>query len=313
MFNLQVSAVCLLSAFILTILFAAWLCPWLALIFRLMALTRRKRFYLHLAGQVLRTGWWAGVLSSVFILESLYRGILFIIQITPPEGKPAAWTAFMQPPLDQLSLCASLILLFIIILSLARFTWNKLGNHDFAQLAVTALAAITSLVSVGIASLVFTHMPWMLPTQLSTAFFILSSIMPRSADFILLLLVYARLAGGAVALTMSLVLGILLLRRVYEDFGRDYYNFAVRQGAWWIFASSGTAAICAAILPFIPQYALTKSIANDDTGIWISALLYTACALFGGYLLRSVTPLRHKIGIWLSFPCLSLALIGRFF
>ncbi|MCL1890047.1 MAG: hypothetical protein FWF99_06060, partial [Desulfovibrionaceae bacterium] len=257
---------------------------------------------------------WAGVLSSVFILESLYRGMLFIIRMTPPDkDKTFAWTDLVRPPLDQLSVCAGMILLFIVILSLVRFTWNKLDKHDLAQLSLIAMAALAGLVSAGMAGLVFTHMPWMLPAQFSTAFFILSSVLPRSPDFILLLPVYARLANGAVALTMSLVLGMLLLRRAYEDLGRDYYNFAIRQGAWWILAGSGMAAICAVILPFIPQYALTKSIAADDTGIWISSLLYAACALFCCYLLRVATPLRHKIGIWLSLPCLGLALIGRFF
>ncbi len=124
-----------------------------------------------------------------------------------------------------------------------------------------------------------------------------------------LLFTYVLFMGLCIAGASSLLW--LLMRRNRDDYGRDYYVFAMRYGAWWavicaVAAALSHTALCvvlhgilAALQPglVLPMPALIAGMGTlgAATALWLAAA-------------RSPTPLRHKPGVILAWALLLLAL-----
>lgn len=114
---------------------------------------------------------------------------------------------------------------------------------------------------------------------------------------------------SSVAATGMFGLAYLILRRNKDDFGRDYYKFALPYCARW-------AAVPALIQLPLPAYAFWKLVgkashlsAFDPTmWCWSATFLLPLAAGSIWYVVTcSKTPLRHKIGIFSAIPLIILA------
>lgn len=123
------------------------------------------------------------------------------------------------------------------------------------------------------------------------------------------LFAYALFMGLCIAASGSLLW--LLIRRNRDDYGRDYYAFAMRYGAWWAVASAvaaalGHTALCVVLhgimVPLQPGLTLAKPVLMAGM-----ATLGTATALWLAAA-RSATPLRHKPGVILAWALLLITL-----
>lgn len=101
----------------------------------------------------------------------------------------------------------------------------------------------------------------------------------------------------------------LILRRNRDDFGRDYYKFAVPSAAKWALMPTLMQLAPAAWLFFMLQPVLGTPAADNITmWCWLTAaVMPLAAAAFWIRVMRSETPLRHKISMIIAVP---LAIIG---
>ncbi|MGJ3522392.1 hypothetical protein ACR4XJ_05095 [Nitratidesulfovibrio sp. D1] len=113
-------------------------------------------------------------------------------------------------------------------------------------------------------------------------------------------------AAGAAG---ALCLAWLLTRRAKDDFGRDYYNYALGVCARW--ALGGT--LCALPVGVYVLYRAATLTSPDLTALppllplaGTLVLPLAACGLWGT-VIRSATPLRHKVGIVSALVLLMVA------
>ena len=105
----------------------------------------------------------------------------------------------------------------------------------------------------------------------------------------------------------------ILILRSRQDYGRDYYTFALPYCARWAIAGtllslpSAGFAYYQALAVMLPELSHAPSLLLS---ILACALPVTACVLWGA-VICSKTPLRHKPGLCLAALCLAAALTAQ--
>lgn len=303
--NLQFLGMMLLYSLLLLMVLAAAGAPFLALLGERLAIARRRVFLDKLGGQLAAMG---GILALCTLPFSLglwlmsWAGGWITLYLKQPDM-----------PLPEFSLelagetslfMAGVYALALLLAVLYWLTWKPMRKskplHSFlGVLAVLAsVSAVLAVLAVRHAALVFEQVfiaEQTLPMLLQAlAKVTLASPLPALALLCLALCV----AGGA-----GVGLVYMLLRRSKEDFGRDYYGFAMKAASSWAIAAGSLALFSGGWLAFVlfPELA-TLQIAHlgptlQQPGILfylVGLLCMVLACVSWSVLASSATPLRNK-------------------
>ena len=284
----------LLSSLVILLVSGALFLPLLAFAFRAAESIVKKAFFNNMAKQAATAGFICGLAFAALAAASAY----FIAFSAAGERYSAALTAGLIPA-NALPVIFSL-LGGLAALQLAHLAlWKKLRK----------LAALQLLVLVGSIMLCFSG-------AVSFLYFLQDvGYMPESAALLASCVWFSNALGGlvfpldlyrtaafAASAAAGCALGVcwLLLRRNADDFGRDYYNFAVSRCAGITFAFGAIALLLQGIytgmgLSRLMQYSFDIL----AFPLAVLALRVVSCII---WLLafKSRAPLRHKAGLWLS-------------
>lgn len=271
--------------------------PFLCLSAQRQAVTRHTAFPDKLA----RQGALLATLAAFILAAASMAVILRTVQIRPdlPEGPFRATLLAAPALLAGTGICAALYLA----------GWKRIRGsvlHRCAGLAagVGGIGATVGGYSLARTVLLPGHP---LPAD-ATAAATLRALVGAPADSLLwpVLAQSVFVAAGAAG---ALCLAWLLTRRDRDDFGRDYYNYAFGVCARW--ALGGT--LCAMPVTVYVLYRAATLASPNLTALppllplaGTLVLPLAACGLWGT-VIRSATPLRHKVGIVSALVLLMLA------
>ena len=287
---------CLAVAAALFVSLAACFGPFLAVTVERLGVTRGRAFYAKVAGQTARLSLTLGTMAAVtFAITAL------AVLRADPDLLAAP---FFLPLLTVTALvaCAELFLMLYVLF------WPRQGKsglfHIWLGLKAGGSAACALFLCTAFArrllhtppSQTFEGAAWYM--QLLDFFSIPmhSLFWPVLAECVFL----GCAAAGALAAVW------LLLMRSRQDYGRDYYNFALPYCSRWALSGAlGTLAFGALVVYrgqtlMLPELSHAPSMLLVASAVLLPAL---ACLLWFA-VIRSKAPLRHKIGIVLA--CLFL-------
>lgn len=204
----------LLIALGVMILGCSFAIPALAFITELTGMLRTRVFIDKFALQTARLG-----LLFVYALGLAITGIWtasrYIVDFYLPEI-----TGFWIEYEIFWDFCLFLSILSILLYSTYFFLWNKMRR-------IKSLHAFTGALSVVAVKILFALLMWAFYRELM----VIPEVTPGFDSIFLPILAQIFLLSLAGASALSLV--YLLLRRNRDDFGRDYYRFALNFGAKW--------------------------------------------------------------------------------
>jgi hypothetical protein len=267
--NISAESITLLFLF----LFSGWVfCPFLALLAKIAELSRQKTLYNNLARQFTQAGLVASLptLLAVLILCGIYSYISDWHNLLY-KGT----ISFAPTPEFALHLSAAAFVSLLLLQSFTLFLWKKQRkNHpiQFLLLAFNALAAFFAVFLLGYAIFI--------PKVTTLSAMVLTSIL---------------LASSALAVVWS---GCwFLIRRNKDDFGRDYYNFALR------------CCVCIALSLGLPCSIILIIQASNSALTLAGAVIQVVCCILWFCMARSAAPLQHKAALWVSLPIWAVSLI----
>ena len=172
-------------------------------------------------------------------------------------------------------------------------TWKKLHNAKGVHMALGGVATLASLMGLAIvipAKLAF-NLSQGTPAAEAAANAALLAL-PMSAMYALLVL------SAAAALSLA----YLVLRRNRDDFGRDYYNFALRLAARWaLLPMIGFLGCQGWLFARLPENLKVIVLGTPLAYVWAGLTMLGAISAFIWILLgRSESPLRLKGLVFLS-------------
>lgn len=305
-----------LAALMLTVALTAIFGPWLAFLLKILEIKSKKAFLGLLARQTARTGLWFGALFSVALLAAMFQGFFKLRAAMPPahmlEGAAAAGIVLPPSP-GAMGALAAAFTGYIFLLAVAHFSWVKLRSKPGPQAFILLLAALAGVLGVILAYNIAVLRPQILNPSYYLSLFTWTVAMypfghPTPLSSLLMIL---KFFSGALGIAATMCACCMLLYRTRDDFGRDYYNYALRHLARW-----NIAATLLTLASGLGMMLLLRGLIGPrfDLGlreIIVPALIYVSCAAFWLALLRSPTPLRHKAGIWMSMAALVIAMIGH--
>jgi hypothetical protein len=205
------------------------------------------------------------------------------------------------------------LLLFILLLALLKGSCFRQRLQGWPQLILALPAACSGIYAACAVFLLSVQAPRLLPEEFFRSLFTWSWALypPGIPNMGSTLLMSGKILGSGLGLGMNIILCWLLLRRGRDDYGRDYYNFAVRHGAVWLIVCTALTAVCGFAMQLLLTHLDGGAAALNNPELWIGLLLYASCIAFWGLIARSYTPLRHKSGVWMSLPALILSLSGH--
>jgi hypothetical protein len=283
----------------LAVSLSACFCPWLLFCFKALELGSGKKFFRLLAGQTSALSLICALLFSIPFLGML--GYNFYKISALPSDIPALLPSALS------------LLLFILLLALLRLLRFKRVLQGWPQLILALLAASCGIYAACAVFRLSAQTPRLLPEEFfrSLLTWIWTLYPPGIPNIVSTLLMFGKILGSGLGLGMNLILCWLLLRRERDNYGRDYYNFAVRHGAVWLVLCTTLAAVCGLGMQILLLRLDGRAFTLNEPELWISSLLHASCIAFWVLIARSHTPLRHKSGIWISFPALFLSLSGH--
>lgn len=304
------------AAFMLALALSAIFGPWLALAFKSLELGAKKPFFGLLSRQSARSNLWFGALFSVALLAALFQGYFKLRAAIPPahllEGAAEAGVVLPPPPAYMGALAAAFVA-YVFLLALGHFSWQKLRARPGLQAFILLLAALSGSLGLGLAYDIVVNRPQMLSSYYYLAIFTWTGSMypfghPTELSSLLMIIKFISAAFGIAA---AMCACCMLLYRSRDDFGRDYYNFALRHLARWNIACAALTLASGLGMMLILRDIIGPRFDLGLRDIIMSSLIYLSCAVFWVAALRSPTPLRHKAGIWISLVALVIALIGH--
>ncbi|MDR1241675.1 MAG: hypothetical protein LBM00_02665 [Deltaproteobacteria bacterium] len=263
-------------------LFSAWIfCPLLALLAKTAEITRKKTLYNNFARQTAQAGLIAALPTVLAV------SVLCVIY-----GYISGWHNFMSDwdnvfnltPEFALRLSIAAFAAFLLLQSFILLFWQKQRKKHLAQFLTLAAAASAACLA-----------------PLSALYALSGSDEPAAGKIAIKLasLPYGQSVSilfACIALAASWIGFWILIRRNKNDFGRDYYNFALRRCAWTAFIP---ALICAV--------ALILHTSGSPLAPAVFALQALCCVLWFRAA-RSAAPLRHKAAFWLCPPAWAVSL-----
>ncbi len=298
----EVLLACLATAVALFVLSAACFGPFLAVLSERLSVTRNRAFYAKAARQIAHLN----LALGTFATAAFAAATLFAVRTEP---------ALLAPPFFiPLLLVAGTALFAELFLVLYVFFWPERGRSGLFHIwlglkAGGAAACALYLCAAFIRRLL--HTP---PTEKVGLIWYMQLLdffsIPIDSLFWPLLAESVAL-GCAAAGAFGAVW--LLAARSRQDFGRDYYNFAVPYCAKWALAGTLAATPLGALAIFQGQKLILPELSHLPSTLLVAlsvALPAVACLLWFA-VIRSSVPLRHKIGIVLAFCCLLGGLFGQ--
>jgi len=247
--------------------------PALAFLNALFGVLRKRVFMTKLARQLARLG--LLIIIAVAVLSS--GALLGCIYLAPEAGIWLEHRAFWEA---ALYVCLAALFFFAIYC----FTWNKLSSFQPLHIVLGATGVAGSKIFLGL-------ILWSMWRELETV----SPVHPGPDSIFWPVLVQIYLLSLAAGSCLGMI--YLIYRRRLDDFGRDYYRFALKCTAkWGIFFTAVSPLTCIwAFLVgrdfFYPTYMILPGIGYAALlVILILALLRIA---------RSTQPMRHKLAVFL--------------
>jgi hypothetical protein len=235
-------------------------------------------------------------------------GALAAWQLSKGAAAPVAADVSAMPGL-------ALFAAFFLLQLAALLGWKSLRQTAFLQLLLLALTALAAL---GAVILLFSS----LLSRPDGAGLDLAQAAARYSLFNVDYSAAWAFAGslGLIGLTLAAVWSAcwLLLRRNRDDFGRDYYNFAVGRGCALAFtAGASSLLVYAALLVLAQSGCFSAALPTGELSfaprVPLAPLaviaLHVVCCILWFSAARSASPLRHKAALWLSLPLWAGALI----
>lgn len=313
------------STITLGILFTAIFGPWLAFAFKGLEIARKKPFFGLLCRQILRLNLWFAALFSVSVLALFFQGYFNLKKSMPPAEYLAGAVEAgitLPPSTGEMAILSSLFAGFVFILALAHFSWQNLRQRPAAQAALLLLGAACGAAALLFALIMAAGYPKIIPTYYYLAIFTWTEAMyPLGTPTMLSsVLMITKILSGALGVAAAMCMCGMILFRKRDDFGRDYYNFAFRHMSRW-----GVACTVVTMLAGLGMMLILYNISSEAAKLGMLAasaqinikevalptLIYASCAVFWVSLMRSLTPLRHKAGVWLSLAALLVAMLGH--
>jgi hypothetical protein len=279
--------------------------PMLAAVTESITPQKNKSFYGKCARQICQTPFGLGLM--LFTLLGLGASIA-LLQLRPElMSPPLVWGPASAAVLPALSLL--LLAIYIGAFGIAK---KMRGLHLFlgylAALVCLATLLLGFLVVGGsIAHPVVTENLWSAPLPTLKALLLSLATTPP------LWLLMAHLICTGLAAGAGLTQLWLIARRHQEDFGRDYYNFAMRYCARLALVFTLAAMAAAAGLFWLLWASMPPDFLQpQDRGILLVSFgLPLSCCLLWFCVIKSETPLRHKPGAFFACLFLYLALCAQ--
>lgn len=296
------AAASLAASCISLILLAVAASPAIAVTSQQLAIRQKKNFYDKLARQVASM---ATTLGCIFFTGIAAASIHTAVQ--NPE-------MFQGPFRMPLMVCIGTVAFSFAALMAYTASWKILRQSKGLHMLIGMFASILMISAVFLISGLTNSMTMeghvLSATDTPLQIFItVYTVAPTSLMWPIFL---QTLLGGLGAAGM-LAQGYLLLRRNRDDFGRDYYKFAVPYCAKWAIIPTLLQLIPAAWLftMLMPSFG-TPELINPALWCWIAAgaLPLLSCFLWMR-VLRSETPLRHKASIILAIPIMIVAVMAE--
>jgi hypothetical protein len=265
-------------ALLFLLLFSGWMfCPFLALLAKAAEAIRKKNLYNHFAKQLTQAGLIAALPT---LLAGLALCVIYVrIADSPDFIYRGPLSLNLTPELARHLSAAAFVLLFPLhgLALVFRPKQRRSRLPAFLPLAFSALAA-------GAAALLFFY-AFLTPGENADA--AISASLPHGY--------MATLFPACFTLAVSWSAFWLLAGRNKNNFGRDYYTFALRRCAW---AAFGLGLLCVA--------ALIARTMNQTLTLAVAAVQVVCCALWF-FAARSATPLRHKSSFRFCLPAWAAA------
>ncbi|WP_272700753.1 hypothetical protein [Desulfovibrio sp. Fe33] len=251
--------------------------PAIALLAELTAKSRKKVFFDKYGQQTASLG--LVLIIALVLLCGASMGITM-------TKFPTLYEAYLTPGSPFFNGLAALGV-FVVAGLIYFLTWKKLRNAKAAHIAFGMLASLGAFIGLAIilpAKLAFNF------SQAEPAADALSSTtilaLPMSAMYALLIL------SAAAALSLPYV----ITRRKKDDFGRDYYNFALRIAARWsLLPMIGFLACQGWLFSRLPEDIKTLVLGTPLAYVWVALVAIGAiCAFIWLFMGRSESPLRLK-------------------
>ncbi len=288
--TLMMLAMMLAPAFFSLLGMAAFGSPVVAVLGEIAGKSKGKVFFDKYGQQTAAMG--LVLLTLLIIIDGAAIGVAY-------TKFPQLFQKFINPETPLMN--AFIAMGAFVVLSLPYFlTWKKMRNSKSLHLTIgmgAALAAIAS-VAIGVQSkLMIGLTPEMAQEQ--AALGIHSMIMPMAVMYTILIIV------SAAALSCT----YLVLRRNKDDFGRDYYNFALKLAARWsVVPMIGFLACQGWLFAVLPETFKTMVMGTPLGLVWAAgATLGLVCVIVWTLIARSEAPLRLKGLTFLAAALLWLA------
>lgn len=293
---------CALGAVAISFILAGSFGTFFAVAAEFLFIRTKRTFYARTARQAAQMTLTAGVVATIV------------------SGGAAAWTAKGEPALlaapytVPLVLTGVLILTSLVLLALSiRIQSGKSrtnGTHVFLSLAAGACAALSFFCGTGVVRRLLHSPPeWDVTLPLSEQVTLFFSIPPES--FFWPLLLESLPLGAAFAAAFACLW--LLLMRDRQDYGRDYYAFALPYCAKGAYSFTLLAVLAGAFVFYESRELMLPELSHDPSlplDIASAALPLLGCA-FWLFISRSAHPMRHKISVVLACLFLLLGFTGQ--
>lgn len=274
---MTMAAIMLAPAFFSLLGMAAFGSPIVAVLGEIAAKTKNKVFYDKYGQQTAAMG-----LVLLILLLVVYAAAVGVVFVKFPQR--------IQPLLENASpIFGPLIAMgAFIILSLPYFlTWKKMRKAKGVHMMLGIGAATASAIC--IALVVPAKLLIALPddiAQTQSTIGAQSMVWPMAAMYAILI----------VAAAAGLSCAYLVIRRNRDDFGRDYYNFALKLAARWAAVPMiGFLACQGWLFAVLPDTFKIMTLETPLGYIWAAAVvLGTVCTIIWLLLARSKAPLQFK-------------------
>lgn len=203
---------------------------------------------------------------------------------------PAAASFWLAWPLPAAPLAAVLVIGAVLAI-IYRATWQTLKEKRAAQASIGVFATVSAWV-LGYLFLSFFRHFAAIPADPSADPFL---FLPPAASSAWLLLPWVLALSLAMAGALSPL--YLIYRRDKDDFGRDYYSYALKMAAKWATFATLAALACQAGL-FAILWPSVRDLPIRPSFFWgggIGLVCFVMACLLWGLVLKSQNPLRLKL------------------
>lgn len=293
---------CAAAALIASMILSSAFSPFMVIINEFVALQTKRTFYARAARQTAQSALCTGTVAAL-----VGAGFMAWFAMNEP--------ALLAPPyVAPLTLTAGSIITALALL--AVYTLQRPGKPSAGKgriiigLASAAWSAFALFCCTGIVRRLL-HTPPEFEITLPTAIQLqLFFEIPFDSFFWFLLLESIPLGfalGGAFTCVW------LLLVREKQDYGRDYYNFALPYCARWAFGFTLLAVLAGAFVFFESRKLMLPELSHDPSlllDILSAAFPLLACLLWI-FIMRSPRPMRHKVSAVLALLFLLTGFAGQ--